>query len=282
MKKIKYSLFLIITMVLSFCLGNNDVYALTDNSEIDNSNLEYILKNAGPDNVYLENGVLKYSDEYINSMKEKNKQLEASNRKYLETKNLNISDNGLLPYALKDEISTQGFCYNSRTLNVPTYEQEKYYWCGPAAIKETLQFLNGSSLSQTEYANHMETDIDGSTWVYKLTNELNSQQSRHNYQFEDISTVNRFREILIADVMDSEVGVPFILHALTGTLYTYNNTTLHHYIVVIGGDMPNQTVTYVDSYSNDYGRGTTLGRHTDTLNAVASTVTYSGRYVIWW
>lgn len=280
MKKKKHTLILIITMILSFCINKN-VYALTDNPDINNSALECILKNAGPDNVYLEDGVLKYSDEYINSMEEKNKQLEESNQKYLETKKFNISDNELLLYALKNEISPQGFCYTSRTLNVPTYEQEKYYWCGPASVKEVLQFLNGSSLSQTEYANHMETDIDGSTWVYKLTNELNNQQSRHNYQFEDIRTSDRFRQILIADVMDSEVGVPFILHALTDTLYTYNNTRLHHYIVVIGGNMPNQTVTYVDSYSNDYGRGTTLGRHIDTLNAVASTVTYDGRFVIW-
>lgn len=281
MKKRKYTLLLIITMALSFCIGNNTVYALTDNSDVNSSNLEYILKNAGPDNVYLEDGVLKYSDEYINSMKEKNNQLEESNRKYMETKKFNISDNGLVPYALKGEMSPQGFCYNSRTLNVPTYQQEKYYWCGPAAVKETLQFLNGNSLSQTQYANHMETDIDGSTWVYKLTNELNNQQSRHNYQFEDVRTVDRFRQILIADVMDSEVGVPFILHALTGPLYTYNNNTIHHYLVVMGGNMPNQTVTYVDSYSYDYGRGTTLGRHTDSLNSVASTVTTNERYVIW-
>ena len=45
--------------------------------------------------------------------------------------------------------------------------------------------------------------------------------------------------------------------------------------------MPQQKVTYVDSWNADYGRGTTLGRYTDTRSNVANTVTSSGRFVIW-
>lgn len=252
--------------------------ALTNQTKI--HNVDYILENANPNDVYLdESGDIRYSKDYIDSMNKKNAQLEESYKKYLKTVNLGISDKGMA-YA-NSEIVPYGFCYNERTLNVPTYQQEKNHWCGPAAVKEVLQFLNGSSLSQSQYASNMQTDADGSTIVYKLTNELNRRQSKHQYQYEDISSETRFNQILIADVMDSDVGVPFVLHALTGSLYKYNGNTLRHYLVVNGGNMPQQKVTYVDSWGADYGRGTTLGRYTDTRSNVANTVTASGRYVIW-
>lgn len=171
-----------------------------------------------------------------------------SYKKYLRTQSLNIKDVGYSLMGIKSTDSTNGFCYTSRTLNVPTYQQETNYWCGPASIKETLQFLNGSSLSQSQYASNMQTNSSDGTIVWKLTNELNNNQSKHTYIYEDVSSVSRFNAILIADILDSDVGVPFILHALTGSLYMYNGNVLHHYLVVNGGNQSTQKVTYVDSW----------------------------------
>ena len=246
------------------------------------NNLDYILENSNSNDMFLENGVLNYSDEYINSMNIKNEELEKSYQRYLETKKFNISDkdNGVSLYSIRN-IVPYGFTYTNRTLNVPTYQQETNYWCGPAAVKETLQFLNGSSLTQGQYANNMGTNSSIGTYVYKIRDELNSRQSKHYYQYEDINSETRFTQILIATVMNSDVGVPFILHAVTGSLYRYNGNSLNHYLVVNGGDMANQKVTYVDSWAADYGRGTTLGRYTDSRTNVANTVTAANRFVIW-
>ncbi len=276
--KFKRKLLLATAIASIVAIAPFSAFALSE--EPRNENMDYILKNANPDDIYLdENGKIQYSNNYMNLMEEKNKQLNDSYQKYLQTKDLMISDNGI--QTTNNAVIRKGFCYNDRTLNVPTYQQERNHWCGPAAVKETLQFLNGSSLTQAQYASNMQTDADGSTFVYKLTNELNARQSKHTYQYEDVTNESRFTQILIADVMDSDVGVPFILHALTGSLYRYNGNTLHHYLVVNGGNMPQQKVTYVDSWNYDYGRGTTLGRYTDTRSNVANTVTSSGRYVIW-
>lgn len=276
--KFKRKLLFVTAIASIVAIAPFSTFALSEQPQ--KKNIDYILENANPEDIYLdENGKIQYSKNYLNLMEEKNRQLKKSYQKYLQTKNLMISDIAIQPAS--NEIVPYGFCYNDRTLNVPTYQQERNHWCGPAAVKETLQFLNGSSLTQAQYASNMQTDADGSTIVYKLTNELNRRQSRHTYQYEDVTSESRFTQILIADVMDSDVGVPFILHALTGSLYRYNGNTLRHYLVVNGGNMPQQKVTYVDSWNADYGRGTTLGRYTDTRSNVANTVTSSGRFVIW-
>lgn len=276
----KRKLIFITLLLLSVTLFIPDAYALVPGEDAYNSTINYILENAAPEDIYMENGTIKYTEEYQKILDEKNKQVEKSYQKYLNTKSMKISD--LLITNNNENVALpNGFCYTTRTLDVPTYQQEKNYWCGPAAVKEVLHFLNGSSSSQSTYATNMNTENDKSTYVYRLRNELNARQSTHTYQYEDITTESRFTEILISDVMDSEVGVPFVLHALTGSLYRYNGTTLHHYLVVNGGDMSKQTVTYVDSWASDYGRGTTLGRWTDSRSNVANTVLTSGRYVIW-
>lgn len=274
----KKNIFITMLLLLSIISTNANVSAKEIQSK---NNVDYILENANPDDIYLENGELKYSEEYLSQLEEKNEQLERSYKKYIQTQSMNIKDTDFSLMNIKPSDSVNGFCYTSRTLNVPTYQQETNFWCGPASVKETLQFLNGSSLSQSQYASNMETNSSDGTIVWKLRNELNNRQSKHSYIYEDISSVSRFNEILIADVLDSDVGVPFILHALTGSLYLYNGNTLYHYLVVNGGDQSKQQVTYVDSWGQDYGRGTTLGRHTDTRANVANTVTASNRFVIW-
>ena len=272
-KKLFLGLFLLIAFLsVTIKVEAKEIY--------DDDQINYILENADQNDIYLENGKLIYSDEYQKILSIKNEQLEKSYQKYLNTKKYNISDSdkSLKLFNIGDSIN--GFCYTSRTLGVPTYQQEQNYYCGPASVKETLHFINGSSLSQSQYASDMGTNTSG-TYVYQIRNELNNKQSAHTYTYEDISTVSRFNQIVIADILDSDVGVPFIIHALTGSLYMYNGTTIHHYLVVNGANQTTQKVTYIDSWAYDYGRGTTLGQHTDTRSNVANTVTSSGRFVIW-
>lgn len=277
--------FLAFTSSVLFLFNGKEVNALTSNSLSKDDTLSYYLENISPDDYYIdENGNFVYSDLYKETMEIKNKQLNKSLEKYNRTKKYNISDtlslNKLTSVDVSNANSTNGFCCTDRNLGIQYFTQERGYYCGPASVKEVLHFLNGSSLSQSTYASNMGTNSSG-TMVYRVRNELNARQSRHVYQYEDISTETRFNQILIADVMDSDAGVPFVLHALTSSLYLYNGNELHHYLVVDGGKMNTQQVRYADSWGTDYGRGTTLGKHIDSRANVASTVTSSGRYVIW-
>lgn len=54
---------------------------------------------------------------------------------------------GISTYSIIDPADIQ-----LRSLNVTFYKQESSNYCGPATTKQTLQYINGTSLSQDEYA----------------------------------------------------------------------------------------------------------------------------------
>ena len=70
-----------------------------------------------------------------------------------------------------------------QTLNVPTFQQETSYWCGPACIKQSIHYINGSSASQSTYASSMGTSSSIGTYVYKMVDELNKRQSKFSISF---------------------------------------------------------------------------------------------------
>lgn len=166
-----------------------------------------------------------------------------------------------------------------KMLNVPCYQQEKSYWCGPANIKQVLQFLNGSSLSQSTYASDMGTASGVGTYVYKMVNELNAKQSKSTYCYDKIEGSEWSVDVLKSDIMNlTNVNLPSILHANTKYLAMYNGKSLGHYVTVSGYSLPN-TIFYVDTYYNDYGNGSVLGTHQDTFQNAYNSI--SGRYIIY-
>lgn len=54
----------------------------------------------------------------------------------------------------------------------PIYEQINRYYCGPATIKQAIQYITGSSASQETYGSNMGTNSEKGTYVYKMTQEL--------------------------------------------------------------------------------------------------------------
>lgn len=165
----------------------------------------------------------------------------------------------------------------------PNYQQSYGYYCGPANIKQAIQYINGSSLSQDAYANHMGTSSSSGTYVYKMKNEMNYRQSTftYTYQLIDTSNTNLVWTAILQNTLNNK---PTILHANTGSLYLYNGTSLGHYITAIGFFGMNDTsvekeIDYIDTYSNNYGRGTTLGMHTDTLSNIEASL--MNRYIIY-
>lgn len=186
----------------------------------------------------------------------------------------------------------------SKTLNITTYQQETSYWCGPANIKQVIQYLTGSSESQSTYASDMGTNSSDGTYVYKMVQELNAKQSKFTYAYYEVSS-NDTQTVASYIFSNIQAGKPCIFHSQTKYLYLYNGKSLGHYITGRGynfsgittasvGETETQstastnaisgTVYYTDPYSNDYGRGSTLGNHSDSLTNICNSM--SGRYLI--
>ena len=177
--------------------------------------------------------------------------------------------------------------YVPTKLNVTAYRQETTYWCGPANIKQVVQYINGSSSSQSTYASSMGTISSDGTYVYKMTNELNKRQSKFTYAYKEISnsmTTTQFMEIVKNSIFSSK---PMILHANTKSLYLYNGTALGHYLTLNGfaydvqapGPQSPPKIYYTDPYYKDYGRGSVFGTHEEGVSAVLSCV--KNRFIIY-
>ena len=181
--------------------------------------------------------------------------------------------------------NTPALCSNiSKQLSVPAYQQERGYWCGPANIKQVIQFINGSSSSQSTYANSMGTNSSDGTYVYKMAQELNSRQSKFTYAYEYVSFgLNDLKDRILRNITQDK---PIILHAHTQYLYMYNGTNLGHYLTLSGywfdttapGPQAAPRAYYVDPYYLDYGRGSVYGTHSDTMQNILNSVT--NRYII--
>lgn len=105
---------------------------------------KYIVEQSNPNDLDLTcaNGTL-YTDDYLNSIKR------------------TTDEYSINPLKISD------------FLNVPHFTRERYYWCGPANIKQVLHYLNKSSLSQYQYSLDADTERYQETWVYKVVETLN-------------------------------------------------------------------------------------------------------------
>lgn len=251
--------FLALIVCCSLCLTTNVYASCTDYYSQDEIN--YIVENSEEEILDLQcsNGTL-FTDEYLNIV---NADKEAI-----------LSEQRLMP---------RYFVYK---LDITNYEQQYWYYCGPANVKQVLQYLNGTSESQSTYASYMGTSSGVGTYVYKIVNALNHYSSKtYKYVLGNSYTKWEFSSLVASAVSNEK---PIILHARTSSLNTYNGTDLGHYITVNGhtltgsfGDTGIYNIYYVDTYNNDYGNGSTLGEHMDTTEHVYNTVSVSGRYIIY-
>lgn len=226
-----------------------------------NEEYNYIIEQSDPNDLDLscKNGTL-YTDDYLKSIEDK-----ASYK----------NDNGISPQYYTDQ---------TVKLAIPSYKQEKSYWCGPANIKQVLQFINGTSKSQSEYAKETKTEENGSAYVYLVRNVLNkyTKSGYYSYVLGTNYDETGFRALVKENV---HANKPIILHAKTGSLEKYNGNDFGHYLTVGGlseTDHPliPKSIVYFDTYSNNFGKGNTFGEQKVDLSDVFGTINISGRYII--
>ena len=228
-------------------------------SDLTNEELKYIAEQSDPEILDLtcSNGT-PFTDEYLDSSNNMQEYI-SSIGEYFE-----------------DRVTP----YSTQVLQVPEYIQEKNNWC--ANIKQVLQYYNGNSRTQAEYADETETDKYGSAYVFRVTNTLNKYAPSGVQYVHTIGSTwgeNNFFYLMSASVMNRK---PAILHALTKSLTIYNGKNLGHYLTVSGyiDEWQSQSIAYVDTFSYDYGKGNVAGFHIDSKANVYKTVSNGSRYII--
>ena len=117
---------------------------------------------------------------------------------------------------------------SSKTLNVQYFKQENGYYCGPATTKQVLNFFNGSSLSQSQYARDLGTTTSGTVFP-NIAGVLNKYQSKCNYVYREMASTEyaNWRSFNIASI---DWGNPVILDlSITSAEFpTYIGATTGH------------------------------------------------------
>lgn len=175
--------------------------------------------------------------------------------------------------------------YFSTKLSVPNYRQDNDHYCGPANIRQVVEYLNGNSENQEVYANYMGTNENG-TYVYAMTNALNY------YTLQSYSYIlgSNYNSSTFSTLVKNKISAnkPIILHANTSSLSMYNGTSLGHYLTVNGYTYTSSfsdntginNIYYIDTWYENYGNGSVFGEHLDTTTNVFNTISSSGRYII--
>ncbi len=250
MLKIRYLIITSLGVLLSLLISKEDTYALPYCEQLDKSELDYIIEQSSPDDLDLscQNGT-PFTDEYLNRTK------------------------------IKSTVPSRRYFTNK--LEVTPFLQDRNYFCGYAAVKEVIHYINGSSKSQLEYANEMGNP-ESSAIVYKVRNILNRYTNKgYEYILGTSISQDQFKTMIENNVANNK---PTVLHALTNTLAMYNGYTARHYIVATGNTISGSypySVFYVDSFSKDYGAGNTFGEHLDTIENVFGSVNQTERFVIY-
>lgn len=113
-------------------------------------------------------------------------------------------------------------------LEIPLYQQEKTYYCGPATIQMVLDYFNITK-SQNEIAEVVHTDSTG-TMVYRMRDGLN-ELGFVKYEYVATDEI-AFGTGLMYSINNN---VPVICHVKTGTLPNYaDGKDTGHYVVADG------------------------------------------------
>ena len=122
---------------------------------------------------------------------------------------------------------------NDYEIQVPCYKQKTRYWCGPATVKQTLQYLKGSSPSQTALAKALGTT--SGTSIYAIRKYLNNNQNKNTYVQMTPSSNNAMQNAMMMAVKTYKAP-PILLVRITNKNFggKAEYTSDGHYLNVSG------------------------------------------------
>lgn len=148
-----------------------------------------------------------------------------------------------------------------KTLSVTNFEQETNYWCGPATVKQILHYLNGTSKTQTFYANELGTTRDGTDFSL-IDDVLNDFQSDVLYVYRDFKSdeFSLWKSIIMLST-DWDNPVVLDLKITPANMPNYKSNVAGHILNTSGYDLrsaSNERVRVTDPFDQG-GRGETIG-----------------------
>jgi len=161
---------------------------------------------------------------------------------------------------LQKEFATTKAASTSVTLKMVAYKQEYTYYCGPATVKEVVQYFKGTSSSQAFYATKLGT-ISAGTVMTNIPGVLRTYTGKNYIYSEGITSVSTWQAWLLLDITHQSYKWPVVLDiATTKDFWPYK--TSGHYVAVSGLVYTGSTVNNVyicdchPSYTNAYYNAT--------------------------
>ena len=145
---------------------------------------------------------------------------------------------------------------SSNTLDVPWFIQPNGYYCGPATVKQTIHFINGTSDTQANIAVALLTNEDG-TDTNKMCTYLNNNTECYYEVLWWWANASAFSDMVISNTDDE---VPIIGHVIISYAGDWPYTTGGHYINYNGysenGEVFAVTDPFVDRFGDTDGKYT--------------------------
>jgi hypothetical protein len=121
-----------------------------------------------------------------------------------------------------------------KTLDVPVFEQENSYFCGPATTKQVAHYMTGSSHSQQYIANVIEKkEKSGTTMAYILYYLNDNKGLNYIYDQGIANDYSTWLNAIYSSVNNSKPAI-IIVKDLSGSVLPYS--TSGHYINSSGVD----------------------------------------------
>lgn len=118
-------------------------------------------------------------------------------------------------------------------LSVPVYEQINSWYCGPATVKQVVQYLKGSSKTQAQYAQALGTTTSG-TDLNNIPEVLNSEiGSRWPYATFSIGSYGNWTDKI---VYCASRGIPVVLNINTTSVPAIPYNSSGHFVNTSGVD----------------------------------------------
>jgi hypothetical protein len=165
------------------------------------------------------------------------------------------------------DVSTQGIGDTYNTISVDYFEQETNYYCGPATVKQVLEFINGDSESQDEYADMLGTNEEGTDFS-KIDDVLNDEQDENTYVYRDFDSDEKdsWLDKIIWGI-DNEYPTVLDLEIDPDYMPKYKTHIEGHILNTSGYDLEDWELRLTDPFDQG-NRGVTIGNTWHPLDGV--------------
>ncbi len=134
-------------------------------------------------------------------------------------------------------------------LSVTHCNQETVTWCGPATLRQTLLYINGTARDQSYLAGKLATDktIKGTTDTMMLK-QVNALQNEHAYYELDIPDKDTYLTTVYASLSSDKPVIDIVDTSAAREIFSYNAL---HFLSISGISTKNDEVFIVDPAVED-------------------------------